>query len=97
MPKTTWKPHTESGELTTKEKNDLPDSVFAFPKQRKEPITNAEHVRNALARFNQVKGVSDADREVAFANIKKAAQHYGINVEEETWQQLGKKVHKKNA
>jgi hypothetical protein len=97
MAKTTWKPHTESGELTTKEKNDLPDSVFAFPKQRKEPITDAEHVRNALARFNQVKGVSDADREVAFANIKKAAQHYGINVEEETWQQLGKKVHKKNA
>jgi hypothetical protein len=97
MAKTTWKPHTESGELTTKEKNDLPESVFAFPKQRKEPITDAEHVRNALARFNQVKGVSDADREVAFANIKKAAQHYGINVEEETWQQLGKKAHKKNA
>jgi len=97
MAKTTWKPHTESGELTTKEKNDLPESVFAFPKQRKEPITDAEHVRNALARFNQVKGVSDADREVAFANIKKAAQHYGINVEEETWQQLGEKAHKKNA
>ena len=33
----TWKPHTEHGRLTTR--SDLPESVFAFPKQRKEPLT----------------------------------------------------------
>lgn len=66
---TTWKPHEKHGELT--ERGDLPDSVFAFPKERKEPLTDASHVRNAIARFDQTIGVSDEDRELAFANIKK--------------------------
>lgn len=97
MARTTWKVHTERGELSTKDKNDLPESVFAFPDQRKEPLTDAEHVRNALARFDQVKDVSDEDRELAFANIKKAAKHYGVDVQEESWRDLGKKPHTKNA
>ena len=91
MAKTTWKPHEEHGELSTKEKNDLPESVFAFPKQRKEPLTDASHVRNALARFDQVKGVSDDERDVAFANIKKAAKHYDVEMNEKDWSELGKK------
>jgi hypothetical protein len=74
----------------------LPDSAYAFPKQRKEPLTDASHVKNALARFDQVEDVSDADRDLAFANIKKAAEHYGIEVEEENWDQLGKKPHTSN-
>lgn len=77
---TTWQPHEKHGELTSQ--SDLPDSVFAFPKQRKEPLTDARHVRNAVARFNQVTDVSDADRKLAFANIEKAAGHYGINLSE---------------
>ena len=93
----TWKPHTEKGELSTADKNDLPKSVFAFPDQRKEPLTDASHVKNALARFDQVKDVSDHDRDVAFANIKKAAKHYGLNVEESDWHDLGKKPHTKNS
>ena len=76
--KATWKPHEEHGKLSTKEKNDLPESVFAFPKERKEPMTDASHVRNALARFDQVKGVSDEERDQAFANIRKAAKHYEV-------------------
>lgn len=94
--KTTWKPHTEHGDLSDKDREKLPDSAFAFPKQRKEPITDASHVKNALARFDQVEGVSDADRDVAFANIKAAAKHYGIDVEENNWHELGKKPHTKN-
>jgi hypothetical protein len=82
---TTWKPHTEHGELSTQDRDKLPDSAFAFPKQRKAPLTDAAHVKNALARFDQVEGVSDADRDLAFANIKKAAEHYGIDVEEHSW------------
>ncbi len=97
MPKTTWKPHTERGELSSKDRDNLPESMFAFPKQRKEPLTDASHVKNALARFDQVEGVSDGDRDVAFANIKKAAKHYGIDVDEENWHQLGKKPHTKNS
>lgn len=90
MAKTTWKPATTHGELGTKEKNDLPDHVFAFPKQRKEPLTDASHVRNALARFDQVKGVSDEERDLAFANIKAAAEHYGVDMQEKSWHELGK-------
>jgi hypothetical protein len=78
----TWKPHEKHGELTTR--SDLPDSVFAFPKERKEPLTDAKHVRN------QTTGVSDADRELPFANIKKAAAHYGVEMTEENWTQLGR-------
>jgi hypothetical protein len=86
---TTWKPHEKHGELT--ERSDLPDSVFAFPKQRKEPMTDASHVRNAIARFDQTVGVSDAERKLAFANIKKAAKHYGIDMSESDWHELGRR------
>ncbi|ODA68101.1 hypothetical protein A7A08_01271 [Methyloligella halotolerans] len=88
---TTWKPHTKHGELT--KQSDLPDSVFAFPDKRKEPLTDADHVRNALARFDQVEGVSDKDRDLAFANIKKAAEHYGVDVSEKSWHELGRNPH----
>ena len=84
----TWKPHEKHGELT--ERGDLPDSVFAYPKERKEPMTDASHVRNAVARFNQVQDVADSEREQAFANIKKAAKHYGVDLSETGWHDLGK-------
>jgi hypothetical protein len=96
MARATWKPHPEHGELDSDDREKLPDNVYAFPKQRKEPLTDAKHVRNALARFDQVKGVSDDDRELAFANIKKAAGHYDVDIEEESWKDLGKKPHTKN-
>ena len=85
----TWKPHAKQGSLS--KRSDLPDSVFAFPKQRKEPMTNAAHVRNALARFDQVDGVSDAERSSAFANIKKAAKHFDVDISEKNWKDLGRK------
>jgi hypothetical protein len=94
--RTTWQPHTKHGELSSSERDELPESVYAFPKQRKEPLTDASHVRNALARFDQVKDVSDADRDLAFANIKKAAEHHGVEVAEKDWRELGKRPHTKN-
>jgi hypothetical protein len=96
MSKTTWEPHTAHGKLSTSQQNDFPDSAFAFPKQRKEPLTDKSHVQNALARFDQVKQVSDEDRDLAFANIKKAAKHFGVEIAEAHWQDLGKKPHTKN-
>lgn len=85
--KASWEPFEEHGNLTMR--SNLPDTVFAFPRQRKEPLTDAAHVRNAVARFDQVIDVSDGDRAVAFANIEKAAQHYGVDLSETNWHQLG--------
>ncbi len=95
-PKPTWKPHTEHGDLSGKDREKLPDSAYAFPKQRKEPLTDASHVKNALARFDQTHDVSDSDRDLAFANIKKAADYYGIEIEEKDWHELGKHPHTAN-
>jgi hypothetical protein len=86
--KPTWEPSEELSETPTR--SDLPETVFAFPKQRKEPMTDAQHVRNAVARFDQVLDVSDEDRALAFANIEKAAKHYGVNLSETNWRELGK-------
>ncbi|TMG62816.1 MAG: hypothetical protein E6H86_10310 [Chloroflexi bacterium] len=58
----------------------MPSTRFAFPKERKEPLTDARHVRNAIARFNQVEDVSDAERRAAWRRIKTAAKKYGIEV-----------------
>ena len=89
---TTWEPHEKHGRLTTQ--SDLPDTVFAFPKQRKEPLTDAQHVRNAVARFDQVTDVADADRDLAFANIEKAANYYRIDLSETSWRDLGAHPHR---
>ena len=75
-------------ELSAKERNELPDSKYAFPDQRKEPIENASHVRNAIARFNQVKDVSDKDRDEAWKRILKAAKTHGVDVQEKSWREL---------
>jgi len=96
MTQTTWKPHAQHGELSSKERDHLPESAFAFPKQRKEPMTDASHVRNALARFDQVDAVSDVERDAAFENIKAAAKHFGVEMTEMNWKELGKKPHTKN-
>jgi len=60
--------------------HELTSSQFAFPKERKEPLTDARHVRNAIARFNQVEGVSKSERDSAWRRIKTAAKKYGIEV-----------------
>jgi hypothetical protein len=90
--KFTWKPthhSSEHGRLDAAQVNALPNSAFAFPGARKEPMTDASHVRNALARFDQVKDVTDADRDLAFANIKEAAEYYNVEMHETDWRQLG--------
>ena len=78
----TWEPFEESTHHI--KRSDLHETAFAFPKQHKEPLTDAQHVRNAVARFDQVLGVSDDDRALVFANIEKAAEHYGVNISEST-------------
>jgi hypothetical protein len=77
-------------ELNASKRNKLDDSKFAFPKERKEPIENASHVRNAIARFDQVEGVSDEERDAAWKRIKAAAKKYDVEVSEKSWRELGK-------
>jgi len=91
MAEATWKPPQQQthGKLDASDLNSLPESAFAYPKKRKEPMTDASHVRNAIARFDQVKDVSDSEREQAFANIKKAANYFGIEMKEHSWRELG--------
>jgi len=67
--------------LTKPARNRISVTKFAFPKQRKEPLENASHVRNAVARFKQVKGVTDAERRAAWKRIRSAAKQYGVEVE----------------
>jgi hypothetical protein len=87
--KSSWEPtHPEHGRLDAARLSMLPESAFAFPQSRKEPMTDASHVRSALARFNQVMDVSDAERDLAFANIQKAARYYGVEIRETDWRQL---------
>jgi len=76
--------------LNANERNKLDKSAFAFPKEEKEPLENASHVRNAIARFNQVKGVSDSERDAAWKRIKSAAKKYNIEVTEKSWRDIGK-------
>ena len=80
-----------SGEgMSTAEKDRLADQEFAFPAERKEPLTDARHVRNAIARFDQVEGVSDAERDKAWQRILAAAKRYDVEVSESDWRELAK-------
>ena len=90
MATTTWKPHEKHGELAAADRNELPDSAYAFPKKRKEPLTDAKHVRNALARFDQVEDVTDAERDRAWKRILAAAKRYGVEVSADSWRDLAK-------
>lgn len=76
--------------LSTAEKDRMKDSEFAFPKERKEPLTDARHVRNAIARFDQVEGVSDQERDQAWKRILAAAKRYDVDVSESSWRELAK-------
>lgn len=75
--------------LKADQRNAIPAKQFAFPEQRKEPLENASHVRNAIARFNQVEGVSDADRDAAWKRVTAAAKRFGVEVEEASWREIG--------
>jgi hypothetical protein len=77
-------------ELDQKKRDSIENEQFAFPKERKEPIQNAAHVRNAIARFNQVEGVSDGERDAAWKRIVAAAKKFGVEVKEKSWREIGR-------
>ena len=78
-------------ELSEAQRDKLDEDQFAFPKERKEPLNNATHVRNAIARFNQVRDVSDDERDAAWSRIKRAAKKFDVEMDEGSWRDLKSK------
>jgi hypothetical protein len=76
--------------LSTEQKNRIRAGTFAFPKERKEPLNDARHVRNAIARFDQVEGVSDKERDAAWRRIRAAARKHGVEIQARGWRELMK-------
>jgi hypothetical protein len=76
--------------LSTSRRGRMPAERFAFPNERKEPLNDAGHVRNAIARFDQVEGVSDAERDAAWRRIRAAARRFGVEVTAKGWRSLMK-------
>ena len=74
--------------LSTEAQNKLSKRDFAFPDERKEPLVDARHVRNAIARFDQVEGVTDAERDRAWQRILRAAKKFDVEVSESGWREL---------
>jgi hypothetical protein len=77
-------------ELDAAQRNAMSDGEYAFPRVRKEPLNDASHVRNAIARFDQVRDVTDDERREAFRRIKRAAGKFGVEMTADRWQDLGK-------
>ncbi len=74
--------------ITEASRGQIADEDFAFPKERKEPIHDAAHVRNAIARFRQVQGVSDAERDAGWKRIQAAAKKHKVELHEKSWRNL---------
>tara|TARA_R100001163_G_C4946992_1_gene116382 strand:- start:9 stop:530 length:522 start_codon:yes stop_codon:yes gene_type:complete len=86
-----------SKKLSSKQRNDLPDSDFAYiepggkkvdgktePRSlRHFPIPDAAHVRNALARLSQSKLSADVKAKI-LKKLKSKAKEFGIEVSDET-------------
>ena len=78
----------KSSSLSTADQNRLPAKEFAFTRRRKEPLTDAKHVRNAIARFDQVEDVTDEERDRAWKKIRAAAKKFDIELSAESRREL---------
>ena len=74
--------------LTAEERKEISGKEYAFPRQKKEPLENAQHVRNAVARFNQVEGVSEEEKDAAWKRIQAAAKKFNVELNESSRREL---------
>jgi hypothetical protein len=86
MARTTWEPVSDPDAARSK----LPDSASAFPTVRREPLLDAAHVRNALARSTKFKASATTIRALAFDNIRAAAACYGVHVSDKSRHELAR-------
>jgi hypothetical protein len=91
LPQIGTPPETAMSKLDADQRNAIDSRQFAFPGQRKEPLENAAHVRNAVARFNQVKDVTDAERDAAWKRIRGAAKKFDVEIAEKSWREIGQR------
>lgn len=70
-----------SKELKSKQRTALPDSAFGVPGKRKFPLHDCSHVRNAMARFNQAKGLTSGEKATLRRKILSRAKACNIEVE----------------
>lgn len=75
--------------MFSEDRDALDKTWFAFTRQRKEPLENASHVRNAISRFNQVRDVTDDERDATWKRIEQAAREFGVEVAEKDWREIG--------
>ena len=82
----TWAPlpasydQNDNGKLDPRERRALPDSAFAFQRQRELPLVDEEFVRQAIADFGPVLDATPEELRTAAANIRAAAVHFGVHV-----------------
>lgn len=82
----TWAPlpatydQNDNGKLDPRERRALPDSAFAFQRQRELPLVDGEFVRQAIAEFGPVLDATPEELRTAAANIRAAATHFGVPV-----------------
>jgi hypothetical protein len=75
------------GELDSKDRDALRSSQFAYVDQgggEHLPLNDESHVRNAIARFNQTDFESATAQEEARKKILRAADRYGMEVDEDS-------------
>jgi hypothetical protein len=83
---TTWAPlpatydQNDNGKLDPRERRALPDSAFAFTRQRELPLVDEEFVRQAIDEFGPVLDATPDELRSAAANIRAAAMHFGVEV-----------------
>ena len=73
-------------ELDTKDRDKLKDSQYAYIDKngdRKLPIEDEEHIRNAMSRWNQTDFDSKSDKESARKKIVAAAKKHGIEISDD--------------
>lgn len=71
-------------DLNTKQRNELPDSAFAYIDQQGErhlPIPDETHVRNAIQRFGRTHFESQGARQKAAQKVLQAARRHGVELD----------------
>jgi len=82
----TWAPlpatydQNDNGKLDPRERRALPDTAFAFRRQRELPLVDEEFVRQAIEEFGPVLDATPGELRIAAANIRAAAAHFGVNI-----------------
>lgn len=74
-------PYTIEATLSTKERNQLDETQFGLPDERKYPLIDKKHVQSAISYFFKC---PEKDRHELAINIQKAAKKFGVEIGPDT-------------